>query len=593
MKKVLTLINGKKKSLISVFNRGFQYGDALFETLVFENNKILFWDEHFARLTKGCNKLAIINFDEQVWLNDINIAIGRLKIKSGVIKLTLSRGITMRGYGFSSKVKPIRVVSVFSKIKTKPNVKLEICETKYGHNRKLAGIKHCNRLEQVLAKQEVKNDGIMLDYEGNVISTTTANIFIIKDNQLFTPNLNLCGINGTRRKIILDIARKHNIKTQIIELSIEDIYNADAVFITNSVFGVQGIKKIDDITYKNNELLKALQLSFNKYALKLGKEIYPIKSRCWKCYFLAVVIIGVIFRLGWFLSQPLNDDKVIEIKKRGITPIIHQLASIKPTTIEWFLILRTWGLLDTFQAGYYQISPKMNGFELLKNIVKGKEVKHRVVLTEGKTMLSYYDKLSNNKIFVADGSFEQVLSKAKIPFKFEGWLFPDSYDFVHKTKISNVFAISYQRMQTILDGLWKSRDKSLPLKNKYEAIILASLIEKETAFEPEKSKISGVFINRLEKSMKLQTDPSVIYALGDKFKPPLKRKDLRIDSPFNTYKYKGLPPMAIGSVSYSSLFSALHPDKSKYLYFVAKKDGSHYFSKTYKEHKQAIKKYLK
>ena len=118
------------------------------------------------------------------------------------------------------------------------------------------------------------------------------------------------------------------------------------------------------------------------------------------------------------------------------------------------------------------------------------------------------------------------------------------------------------------------------------------MIEKETAIDNEKHLISGVFIRRLEKGMRLQTDPSVIYALGDKYQPPLKKSDLKFDSLYNTYRYHGLPPGAISSVGYSSLYAAFHPDSGSALYFVSKKDGSHAFASSYEEHKNNIKKYL-
>ena len=147
-------------------------------------------------------------------------------------------------------------------------------------------------------------------------------------------------------------------------------------------------------------------------------------------------------------------------------------------------------------------------------------------------------------------------------------------------------------MQEKLDILWHNRAKTLPYKSPYEAIILASLIEKETSLDDEKHLISGVFIRRLEKGMRLQTDPSVIYALGEDYEHPLKKSDLNIDSLYNTYRYNGLPPGAISSVSYSSLYAAFHPDNGTTLYFVSKKDGSHAFASNYDEHRDNIKKFL-
>ena len=170
---------------------------------------------------------------------------------------------------------------------------------------------------------------------------------------------------------------------------------------------------------------------------------------------------------------------------------------------------------------------------------------------------------------------------------------PDTSIFNYGESIENVLKKSHETMKLKLTELWENRDKSIPLDSPYQAIILASLIENETALDNEKPMISSVFIGRLNSNMRLQTDPTVIYALGDQYKPPLTRSDLKFDHPYNTYRNKGLPPGAISSVGYHSLFAALHPAKGSALYFVSKKDGSHAFAETYDEHKENIKKYLK
>jgi UPF0755 protein len=176
---------------------------------------------------------------------------------------------------------------------------------------------------------------------------------------------------------------------------------------------------------------------------------------------------------------------------------------------------------------------------------------------------------------------------------FDGWFYPETYIFNYGESIENVLMKSHETMKTKLSQLWEERDKSIPLKSPYQAIILASLIENETALDYEKPLISSVFIGRLNLNMRLQTDPTVIYALGENYSPPLTRSDLQFDHPYNTYRNKGLPPGAISSVGYQSLYAALHPAKGNDLYFVAKKDGSHAFASTYDEHKVNIKKYLK
>lgn len=146
-------------------------------------------------------------------------------------------------------------------------------------------------------------------------------------------------------------------------------------------------------------------------------------------------------------------------------------------------------------------------------------------------------------------------------------------------------------MVDVLAEEWQQKAEDLPYKNADEALIMASIIEKETAVASERAAISGVFVRRLQKGMKLQTDPSVIYAMGDDYHGNIRRKDLKTDSPYNTYVYTGLPPTPIALPGVEAIHAALHPEQGETLYFVAKGDGSHYFSKTLKEHNRAVSKY--
>ena len=591
MKKI-TLINGKKKSQVSVFNRGLQFGDGLFETLVFKNKQILFLDKHFNRLQAGCAKLAISKVPDETWLKDINTAISQTRLRSGIIKIMLIRGDTIRGYDFNKKTKPVRIVHIFPLTKRKKNHILEVCTTNYGQNKGLAGLKTCNRLEQVLANNEVTNDGLMLDEDSNVISTTTANIFIIKDNELLTPKLEDCGINGTRRQVILEIAEALHLPTRIIDIKLNDVLNADEVFITNAILGICEIKKIDK--RKVGRSKKHIMRIKTEFLVKETLEETPLKHKrktlgfnkvLWTIIFLAIFV-----RLSYFAYQPISDkQQIIHIKKGNSTNrIAYDLTQVKPTIFDWLFLTRLMSYDSYLQAGYYEIKPQMSAYRLLSNIEKGLVVSHKVTLIEGLTKKQYYQQLVNNENFIKDEDFEQLTKKYP-----EGMLFPSSYYFKHKTKISTIFAKSHLKMIEIVDELWAKKSDDLPFSKPSQAVILASLIEKETGLNSEKGKVASVFINRLNKGMRLQTDPTIIYGLGDNYTSPLTRKDLKLDSPYNTYRHKGLTPTAISSVSYASLRAALNPEKTDYLYFVSKKDGSHYFSKTYEEHKQAIEKYLK
>jgi len=211
----IVLINGAKQSKISIFNRNIQFGDGLYETCVVENKKILFWVNHFARLNRGCEQLKISKVDESVWLSDVKKALSLCSYDHCVGKLILSRGDSLRGYGFKDDIKPVRavIVSELLKVTFNNSFSLEYCQSGYDSNPKLAGIKHCNRLEQVLARAGIKSDeGIMLDENHNVISVTQGNIYAIHSNTLITPKLDKCGVEGTRRDVILDLAKLLGIK---------------------------------------------------------------------------------------------------------------------------------------------------------------------------------------------------------------------------------------------------------------------------------------------------------------------------------------------------------------------------------------------
>nr|WP_201341649.1 endolytic transglycosylase MltG [Abyssogena phaseoliformis symbiont] len=175
----------------------------------------------------------------------------------------------------------------------------------------------------------------------------------------------------------------------------------------------------------------------------------------------------------------------------------------------------------------------------------------------------------------------------------DGYFWPDTYQINYGDSMLSVFKRAHQIMRQKLELAWRNRADALPLENSKQALVLAFLIEKETANAQEKLKIAGVFIRRLQKIMRLQTDPSAVYALGEHYQEPLKKRDLKLKSPYNTYRNKGLLPGPISSVGADSLYVARYPYMSDALYFVAKKDGTHAFANTYQQHKDNINKYLK
>ncbi len=273
----IVLINGAKQSKISIFNRNSQFGDGLFETCLVENKKILFWINHFARLNRGCKQLKISKVDESVWLSDVKKALSLCNYDRCVVKLILSRGESQRGYGFKDDIKPVRavIISELQKATLSNSFSLEYCQSGYDSNPKLAGIKHCNRLEQVLARSDLKSDeGIMMDENRNVISVTQGNIYAIHGNTLITPKLDKCGVEGTRRAVILDLAKLLGIKVKVDTLSVKELGQSDEVFISNSIIGIQSISQIGEISFGESPITKKIKDAFTE-----KKE----DSNSWQC----------------------------------------------------------------------------------------------------------------------------------------------------------------------------------------------------------------------------------------------------------------------------------------------------------------------
>jgi UPF0755 protein len=173
----------------------------------------------------------------------------------------------------------------------------------------------------------------------------------------------------------------------------------------------------------------------------------------------------------------------------------------------------------------------------------------------------------------------------------EGWFFPDTYHYNHGDTDISILQRAHHRMQRMLDRAWSIRTPTLPLKSAYDALILASIVEKETAIDSEKPLIAGVFIQRLVRGMRLQADPTVAYGVGSEFKGQLTRTHLSSDTPYNTYTRKGLPPSPISNPGRVALAAVMQPAETKFLYFVARGDGGHQFSATYREHQKAVLAY--
>lgn len=254
-----------------------------------------------------------------------------------------------------------------------------------------------------------------------------------------------------------------------------------------------------------------------------------------------------------------------------------------------------WNKQADIKAGEYRFASGTTPVSILEQLNQGSVIQHPVTLIEGWAMSEILDALDANPQIhskLVGKSDAEILQALELEIDhLEGWFYPDTYLFTRGTTDIDVLQRAHARMRDVLAEEWVARDTGLPLANAYEALILASLIEKETGAAHERPEIAGVFVRRLQKGMRLQTDPSVIYGLGSEFDGNLTRAHLQQETPYNTYRINGLPPTPIAASGRDAIRAALQPAAGKALYFVARGDGTHQFSSTLDEHNTAVRKY--
>jgi len=259
---------------------------------------------------------------------------------------------------------------------------------------------------------------------------------------------------------------------------------------------------------------------------------------------------------------------------------------------------RYTGRATGIKAGEYEIRPGMSPQAMLEMFRSGQVLLHSITFVEGSTFYDIRRQLAETSTLrqdVAQSSPQQIMAKlGDTTTDPEGQFFPDTYLFPKGTTDLALLSLSHQRLRSALEASWASRDPTLPFANPYELLIMASIVEKETALERERPLVAGVFIERLRRGMRLQTDPTVIYGIRNTYDGNLHRADLERDTPYNTYTRAGLPPTPICLPGAASLKAAAQPQMSGALFFVAtgRGDGSHYFSKTLAEHNEAVQRYL-
>ena len=307
---------------------------------------------------------------------------------------------------------------------------------------------------------------------------------------------------------------------------------------------------------------------------------------------LLFLTLLTLFLLATNHKISIREDFIFEIKQgASLQEVTNELDKMDliTSTLLFKLNAKIHNIDQRIKAGEYLLSKSESIFTLQKQFTEGDVFYRKLQLLEGMTTRDIFE-LGKSEGIVDDinGDLEVLKYKLNIISQTEGLFFPDTFYYKKGDLFSSLLKRAFDKQKTIYLDLWDSRQEGLPYTSLIEAITLASIIEKEGL---EKEMIAGVFMNRLRKNMKLQSDPTVIYALGSEFDGDIKRSHLRIDNPYNTYKYKGLPPGPIGLVSLSSVKAALNPKQSDYLYFVSMNNGYHKFSKTLEEHNQAVLKY--
>ena len=329
---------------------------------------------------------------------------------------------------------------------------------------------------------------------------------------------------------------------------------------------------------------------------------------------LLLILGGVGFwgyqKLTEFVHTPVNvtQDQLLTIE-RGTTgsklaALLEQEKILEHADLlPWLLKLQPQ--LNKVKAGTYSLTGVKTLQDLLDMLNSGKEAQFSVKFIEGKTFKEWRKNLENAphlKQTLQGKTDKEIMALLDIPAvakavyewnNMDGWLYPDTYNYTPNSTDLELLKRSATRLQKALDKAWSERDENLPLADPYQMLILASIVEKETGIAAERPQVASVFINRLKANMKLQTDPTVIYGMGESYTGNIRKKDLETITPYNTYMIEGLPPTPIAMVSESALQAVAHPAKTDFYYFVADGSGGHKFTRNLNEHNKAVQEYLR
>jgi UPF0755 protein len=326
-------------------------------------------------------------------------------------------------------------------------------------------------------------------------------------------------------------------------------------------------------------------------------------------FVLLLVVLAAIAAAVWFWSDysrfrdaPLavrSSGQTVEVAKgESFRDIVHDIRDAglsRAPPLYWRALAEQLGVAGKLHAGEYALARGISARTLLENMAQGKVLQRRITLVEGWTFrqvraaLAAAPKLTQEAVRLPDAELMTKIGAAgQNP---EGEFMPDTYDYVRGMSDLDVLKRAHEAMQSYVDAQWSKRDQAVPLQTPYQALILASIVEKETAQPAERPEIAGVFERRLQIGMILETDPSVIYGMGAMYDGNIRKSDLETDTPYNTYTRTGLPPTPIALPGRAAIDAVLHPAPGDALYFVARGDGTHQFSSTLAEHNRAVRKY--
>jgi UPF0755 protein len=295
---------------------------------------------------------------------------------------------------------------------------------------------------------------------------------------------------------------------------------------------------------------------------------------------------------------PLTEPVLIEVMPgNSLHQITRRLG--ESALLDFPQALALWGryqgVAGSIKTGEYELLPGITPEGLLALLVSGRNKQYPLTIVEGWTFQQALEAiwLSEKITPLLKDADDQAVLEARgggIPF-LEGSIYPDTYFYTAGTTDAAILSRARQRLEAILEEEWSARDSGLPYTDSHQALVMASVVEKESGVQSELSRVAGVFVRRLQRGMRLQSDPTVIYGVGAEYTGVIRRSDLNADNPYNTYRIAGLPPTPISLVGRAAIRAALNPEEGPWLYFVASGDGGHYFSSTLEEHNAAVTRY--